>query len=371
MRTKRAEAVAENIMATTQKVFGNNVKAGKTFNVEPSIAQKMEERVQQQNAFLKLINVIPVNDVSGQVLGFGAPRALMKRTTSETATGFHKRRPTNPSGLKKRDYKCEDYESDALITWEQLDQWAHLPDYYQKFRTIVQVAQATDRLRLGWHGQYRADNTDPVANPQLEDMQRGWLQYLIENAPEQVLGISPSQTDPLGYTVDPIHVGVGAGANGFESLDSLVYHLRQTKIDKIFRFNTNNVAILGDELVSKDNQGLFDGAISPLERVARAMYLESQDFGRTKIERSDEYPERGLMVTQTSLLSYYYQAQSIRRKIEDDHEEKGIVDYNYGRHDFVIEVCEGAAAVHPDAIHLKDKDGNWVPAADTWKAVIQ
>lgn len=368
MRTPRAEKVVDNILATSQRVFGADVKAGKTFNIAPSIVQTMENRLQQTNEFLKLINVIAVNDVKGQVLGFGKPRSVMKRTTAETGTGFHKRRPSNPTGLKKREYECFSYESDALISWDELDQWAHLKDYYEKYRMAVMVSQATDRLRLGWHGQFFADNTDPVNHPLLEDVQAGWIQYLIDNAPEQVLGISPNALSVGGYDVDPIHVGIGAGANGFESLDALVYHIRQSMLDKIYRFNTDNIAILGDELVSKDNNSLFDAAISPMERVARAVYLDSQDFGRTSIIRSDEFPERGVFIGQTSLISYYYQSTSIRRKIEDDHEEKGIVDYNYGRQAYAIEVCEGVAAVHPDAIHLKDAAGAWVPASEVWKA---
>ncbi len=41
------------------------------FTVEPSVQQTLEDQIQQSAAFLTLINVTPVTEQSGQLLGLG------------------------------------------------------------------------------------------------------------------------------------------------------------------------------------------------------------------------------------------------------------------------------------------------------------
>ncbi len=42
------------------------------FTVEPSVQQTLEDQIQQSAAFLTLINITPVTEQSGQLLGAGA-----------------------------------------------------------------------------------------------------------------------------------------------------------------------------------------------------------------------------------------------------------------------------------------------------------
>jgi P2 family phage major capsid protein len=357
MKTAAAGKLARAYKNITAKIYGvKNV--GETFNVEPRIAQKIEEKVQQSNSFLNKINFVPVREISGDVLAFGAPKTLMKRTNTadRTSNPYGKRRPTDPSALIQRQYKCNDYESDALIAWNKIDQWVHLPNFYERFRSIIMLAKATDHLKVMWNGQFVASDSDPEAYPDLQDMHQGFIQYMIEEAPEQVLGIEPDASADFGYKVKKIKVGAGGD---FESLDEIIYMMRSTMIHRTLRKRKTYKAIIGDSLTLNENRRLFGSDIVPTERLARELYLNSQAFGRTEIEESDEFPNRGIFITELSNLSVYYQRTAMRRKIADDHNEKGIVDYEYGREDYPIEVAEGVALVHPDAIQLKDKDGTW------------
>lgn len=54
------------------------------FTVEPSVQQTLEDQIQQSAAFLTLINVTPVTEQSGQLLGLGVGSTIAG-TTDTTA----------------------------------------------------------------------------------------------------------------------------------------------------------------------------------------------------------------------------------------------------------------------------------------------
>lgn len=71
------------------------------FTVEPSVQQTLEDQIQQSAAFLTLINVTPVTEQSGQLLGLGVGSTIAG-TTDTTA--------------KEREaYVVEDYRCAALV----------------------------------------------------------------------------------------------------------------------------------------------------------------------------------------------------------------------------------------------------------------
>ncbi len=51
------------------------------FTVEPSVQQTLEDQIQQSAAFLTLINVTPVTEQSGQLLGLGLAAPLPEPLT--------------------------------------------------------------------------------------------------------------------------------------------------------------------------------------------------------------------------------------------------------------------------------------------------
>lgn len=62
----------EQLTQYTQGIAADNgvtfehIYTGKAFNVEPSVQQKLEKKVQQSSAFLGMINLVPVIEQAGQ-----------------------------------------------------------------------------------------------------------------------------------------------------------------------------------------------------------------------------------------------------------------------------------------------------------------
>lgn len=361
LEIRSREEVTESIFNTVQRVYGVD-DPSREFAVKPAIVQELERKIKQSNAFLNQIRVAGKPTLKGQIVSMEGTQPLAKRTQNG-------RRPSDPTAFVDRDFENVDVEKDAVISWLKVDEWRGVTkngDIYTEYRDIITHTNATDTLKIGWNGQFHAANTDPAAFPFLQDVHQGWIQYLIEHAPERVLGITPDSSDPRGYVIDPIKIGPGGD---FISLDQLVYHVRQRFIDRLYRRRGDMRVLIGDDLTVEENKHLFGVAMQPTERNALKEYLKSQNFGRTTLAESDEFPERGIFMTPLKNIARYYEMGTMRRKLNDnDHERKGIVDYNFIREDYVIEMIEACAMVHPDALYMFDEDeGNWKPALDSWK----
>lgn len=337
--------------------------------IEPAIAQRRETRIQNSNDFLKKVTVMPVYERSADILSFGVPHSLMKRT-SQSSPEWGKRRPTNPNYLLQREFKTHDCESDAHVSWALIDSWPDDFDFYPAWSDHVDIARAADRLKVAWQGQYRAEDSDP--DKDLKDIQAGWIQYLIETAPEQVMGIIPDAAEDFGYRVEPIQVGPTANSDGFRSVDALASYMRANTLHKHFRKKKDVRALVGDNLVSKDTLELHGRDLDPSERIALTLWLSDQKVGNIQTEESDEFPDGALWLSSLDMLAYYYRADTMRRKIKEEHKQKGVVDYWYGEEDFPISVAEGAACTHPDAIVMYNKTTDtWEPAgSEAWKVEL-
>lgn len=360
--TPEVRKAVDKILAFTHKQNGGQ-NPTKSFNVVPRVEQSIEDKIMQSNAFLSQVNNTPVKEIKGDILGFGVPTTVTKRTTTANAQGS-KRRPVDPTGLVDRSYECFEVEQDTCITWNKIDQWAHLSDFYQRYRNQVMFAQARDRLLVMWHGQANVADTDPTTHTLLQDVNKGFFQFMIEECPENVVGI-----DASGAVV-PIKIDPTAADADFRNLNQLAYYLRYEKLHRLYQNRTSLRILIGDELTITENVELLgnDQHTKPTERRAVEDLLQKQTFGETLRVKSDEFPRRGIFLTELSNLSRYYQKGSMRRKLmEDDHEKKGLVEYLFEREDYVIEAAEGAVCVHPDAIQMKDEADNWVAASETWK----
>lgn len=367
---KSRTEVADVVFNTLGAIYGTD-NVGKEFNIQPTTVQKVERKIQESNAFLGHITVQGKTSKSAQIINT-SPNA---RLTKRTADG---RRPTNPMGMDGRLYDCESTEKDSLIPWELVDDWrGHTDgDIYRQYRRTVRQATANDQLKVGWWGQYSAATTNQDLEF-LEDQQEGWWQYLISNAPEKVMGIVPDAADPRGYTVAPIKLDAKARDADFKTLDQLMYHLRMEKIHPLHREKDSIRSLIGSELKQRENFRLYGMSVKPHERNQLDRLLSSQVFGQTPDVHSDHFPMRGLFITELKNIARYYLIDSYRRKAaEDDHNMKGIVDYNYNLEDHVLIDLDNVAAVHPDALLLRDPvSDEWTPATylransniTTWK----
>lgn len=90
------------------------------FTVEPSVQQTLEDQIQQSAAFLTQINITPVTEQSGQLLGLGVGSTIAGTTDTTTK----EREPTDPTLMEDVEYKCEQTNFDTVLTYAKLDMWA-------------------------------------------------------------------------------------------------------------------------------------------------------------------------------------------------------------------------------------------------------
>lgn len=353
--------------------FNGGIDPTKIHNIDPQYAQQIEDKTMQGNEFLESITTLGVRDIAGQIIAFDVPRTITKRTNTKQDDGSL-RRPTDPTSMVDRHYFCREMEQDVLIAWSYIDAWAHLPDFYTRIRKLIKFAKQRDLLMMMWNGQFAAANSDPETYGKLQDMMRGFLQYLIEVAPEKVHGITVDASAPGGYTIDPIRIGPGAGDNGFESMDEAAFYMKDIMIDRLFR-NRKTIRIMaGDELVVTDKGQLMGiGNSKPTEAVAAKILLRTKQIGEFERKEADEFPMRGLMAVDPVNMQHLWQLDSVRAKYdEDSHEKKGVLSYYYKNCDNVIANPEACAAFHPDAIELPtgyDANGKatgWARSTELW-----
>ncbi len=103
------------------------------FTVEPSVQQTLEDQIQQSAAFLTLINVTPVTEQSGQLLGLGVGSTIAG-TTDTTAK---EREPVDPTLMVDVEYKCEQTNFDTVLTYAKLDLWAKFQDFQVRIRDAI------------------------------------------------------------------------------------------------------------------------------------------------------------------------------------------------------------------------------------------
>ena len=352
---RKREEVAEVIFSTLRGIYGQD-DLTKEFSISPTTVQSIERKVQESNAFLNktTFRLKATND--GQIIT-GKPK---KRITKRTAKG---RRPENPMGLSDRKYHCEVTEKDALIEWKFLDDWAgHTDDdIYKLYRECVMQGMANDALKIGWWGQIATATTDDDLE-YCEDQLPGWYGYLMAVAPEKVMGIEPVAG---GYKIKPIKIDVEAPDADFRTLSEAVYWLRMEKLHPLRRERQDVRSVLGSELVVREAKRMYGTSINALEQNQLAILMQNQVFGETPHDKSDHFPMRGIFISPPENLARYALRDSYRRKIgEDDHNLKGIVDYNYNEEWYGIEDVDAAAAYHPDSIYLKDPvTGEWGSAS--------
>lgn len=157
--------------------------ASRQFAVEPSIAQELNDKITEKSDFLSRINVVPVSEIKGQKVMIGVTGPVSSRTNTKTTD----REAKDFSDLSGLDYELFHTESDVGLSFAKIDSWAKFPDFADRYSAAVQRQIALDRIMIGWHGTHAAPQTDIVAHPMLEDVNKGWLQIAREQIPAQVL----------------------------------------------------------------------------------------------------------------------------------------------------------------------------------------
>ncbi|EOC1235015.1 P2 family phage major capsid protein, partial [Cronobacter sakazakii] len=194
--------------------------------------------------FLDLIYCADVDQLSGQVVSVGAS-ALH---TGRAAEGRFMRRV----GVDGNEYKLVETDSCAALKWDLLSVWANSGKSEDEFFNLVQTfsnqAFALDMLRIGFNGKTAAATTDPVKNPNGEDVNIGWHERMKDfEGGKQII------TDPV----------VLDDKGDYRSLDAMASDLINDKIPQQYRNDPRLVVLVGADLVAAEQYRLYQSADRP------------------------------------------------------------------------------------------------------------
>lgn len=295
------------------------------FTVSPSIAQKIEDQIQEKVDFLGKINVVPVVDQTAETLGLGMGSTIASRTDT---SGSGRRNAKDPSNLsKKNEYFCRQTNFDTAIRYARLDMWAHQPNFYTLFKNQIQTQQGLDRIMIGWNGTSAAATTNATTNPLLQDVNIGWLEKIRTKAPEQYMfeGEDGSGKITIGETGD------------YKNLDALVMDLADTHLHPIFRDSTDLVVIVGRNLLSEKNFHIINESKDNQNMLAGQVLVSQKQIGGFTAVRVPFFPEDAVLITSYDNLSIYVQNGTRRRHIAEEPERDQIANYESVNEAYVVE----------------------------------
>ncbi|QBP10098.1 phage major capsid protein, P2 family [Cupriavidus metallidurans] len=329
-KTRRLYAAYE---AEIAKLNGVD-RVDRKFSVQPSIQQRLESKVQESSEFLSQINIHGVTEQEGEKIGLGVSGPV----ASTTDTSKAERQTRDLSALDAHRYRCEQTNSDTHITYQRLDAWAKFPDFQTRIRDAILRRQALDRIMIGLNGVRRAPTSDRMANPLLQDVNKGWLQHLREAAPERVLHGGKAEGK---IVIDDRKES--RATRDYGTLDALVFDLCNQLIAPWYAEDPDLVVICGRQLLADKYFPLVNMDREPTERLAADLIISQRRIGNLPAVRVPFMPPTSLLVTRLDNLSIYWQEGSRRRTIADNAKRDRIENYESSNDAYVIEDLECVA----------------------------
>ena len=310
------------------------------FAATPSVAQTLQDKITQQVDFLQMINVLAVDEIKGEKI-IGSANSPV---TGRTDTDSNDRQTKDVLGLDTQAYELFKTDSDVHIKYSTMDSWAKFPDLAERYDGYVKKMMALDRIRIGFYGTSVAADTNLIANPNLEDVNKGWFQHVRDNAPGQILteGVAASGVINIGPSGD------------YENLDAAVNDLTNL-IGEVHQEAGDLVVVIGRELLADDKARLYTAqGQTPTEKSKVEDQQVIGTYGGLPAYKVPLFPARGIMITSLNNLSIYYQAESWRRKIEDNAKRDRIEEYNSRNEAYIVEDYEKFAAVEFANVQIWD-----------------
>ncbi|MBI2382329.1 MAG: phage major capsid protein, P2 family [Gammaproteobacteria bacterium] len=294
------------------------------FSVTPSVQQTLETKIQESSEFLKKINIVGVDEQEGEALGLMITGPIAGTQDTNAA----ERQTRDVSDITGSRYKCEQVNYDTHIKYGKLDAWAKFPNFQTLLRDAIIQRIALDRMMIGFNGVSRAATSDRVANPLLQDVAKGWLQMLRENAPSRWM-----------KEVVPASGKINVGATGdYKTLDALVFDAVNNLIDPWYREDTLLVAVVGRELLADKYFPLVNTIQAPTEQKAAQDLITSQKrVGNLPAVSLPFFPPKAILITKLDNLSIYYQNGTQRRSVIDNPKRDRIESYQSSNDAYLFE----------------------------------
>jgi P2 family phage major capsid protein len=306
------------------------------FTVEPSVSQTLEDKIQENSGFLTRINIIPVDEQSGEKIGLGIDRPI----ASTTNTDEKDRNPIDPTNLDSVGYMCTQTNFDTALKYSKLDAWAKFIDFQVRIRNQIVKRQALDRIMIGWNGIKRERTSDQSTNKLLEDVNIGWLQKIRNHAPDQVMD---KVIDDEGNVVSAtIRIGKSGDYN---NLDALVMDATNEMIATWFQDDTELVAVCGRKLLADKYFPIVNKEQENSEMLAADVIISQKRIGGLPAVRVPYFPANAILITRLDNLSIYWQDGTRRRHIIDNPKRDRVENYESVNEAYVVEDYECCALI--------------------------
>ena len=311
----------------------------KKYTAAPSVAQTLETKIQESSSFLQKINIIPVDEQSGERLGLGIG-ATIAGTTDTTQKA---REPTDPTYIDGEGYKCTQTNFDTALPYQKLDLWAKFQDFQTRIRDAIIQRQALDRIMIGFNGVKREKTSDRVANPLLQDVNIGWLEKIRQEKPVQVLDKVIGEDGQVIY---------------FKNLDALVMGAVNEKIAAWYQEDTELVVICGRALLADKYFPIVNRDQPNSESLAADLIISQKRIGNLPAVRVPFFPANAMLITRLDNLSIYWQSETRRRSVIDNPKRDRVENFESINEAYVVEDYDCACLIENIEMLAEQADGN-------------
>jgi P2 family phage major capsid protein len=329
----------------------------KKFNVEPSVTQKLFDKIQQSSSFLQLINMVTVGELTEEKVGIDVTGTIASTTDTDGGT---ERKTADFSKLDAFRYFCKPVNFDYNLKYNKLDLWARFEDFQIRIRNAIIKRQALDYITIGFNGTSRAPTSDRAKNPLLQDVAVGWLQKYRNDAPERVM--SHIVDDDGTVISDTIKIGKGGH---YANLDALVMDAHESLIEEIHRENPEMVVICGRRILTDKYFPMINKFQANSEQLAAELIVSQKTIGQLQAVRAPFFPANSIFITTLDNISIYLYEDGHRRHIVENPKLDQVENYEQVKVDFVIEDYEAGCLL--ENIEILEQDEDATPEAESAK----
>lgn len=316
------------------------------YTAEPSVAQTLETKIQESSGFLQKINIIPVDEQSGERLGLGIGASI----AGTTDTTQKEREPTDPTYIDGEGYKCTQTNYDTALPYSKLDLWAKFQDFQTRIRDAIVLRQALDRIMIGLNGVKREKTSNRETYPLLQDVNIGWLEKIRQEAPVQVLDKIVSE----GQVISP-KIRIGTGGD-FANLDALVLGAVSEKIAPWYQEDTELVVVCGRSLLADKYFPIVNRDQPNSETLAADLIISQKRIGNLPAVRVPFFPANAMLITRLDNLSIYWQDGTRRRSVIDNPKRDRVENFESVNEAYVVEDYDGVCLI--ENIEMLAAQGN-------------
>lgn len=314
------------LLQASQNKLNSSKLDGISFSLTPSASQTIVDKMQESADLLKQINILEVDEQEEESIGLtSVPLSSTNNSTTEA------RHPVQGCTAETDRYRCEQVNTDTYVSYEKLDQWAGLDNFFGHMESQIYRRQALDVILTGIYGTHHAAKSDITANPLLQDVNTGWLEKWRRNASARVVnGVSVSRRN---------NANIIESSGDYGTIDSLTMEAYQELLDPWHTGDSDLVVICNLSLITGKYYPFVNnlGVTPNKELLAFALQNENRQIGGLPVCPIPFFPQNAMLVTSLDNLSLYWQTGTHRRKISEEPEFNRVSTYDSWNNAYVVE----------------------------------